>query len=217
MINFDDWCYHAVAEIRFKPDREAVFRELKNHLEDHYEYLLAQGTVPEKAMTLAMEAMGDPEEIAPQLGKIHKPWLPIFVFPQNPTAYSARMILTIQGAESTADFNLQSYREPGSCFMFRIPPAQSWMENVTGSFSKPSPVPGRNMWLPEMWKSISISITAKGIWWTPIPNPSRNNGTLSCHSEEPPEGGDVGISCRTFTHSLRRRLPRRCPMDNSSQ
>lgn len=49
------------------------------------------------------------------------PWLPIFVFPQNPAAYSARMILTIQGAESTADFNLQSYREPGSCFMFRIP------------------------------------------------------------------------------------------------
>lgn len=75
MINFDDWCYHAVAQIRFKPDREAVFRELKDHLEDHYDDLLSHGHTPEKAMTLAMEVMGDPEEIAPQLGKIHKPWL----------------------------------------------------------------------------------------------------------------------------------------------
>lgn len=75
MINFDDWCYHAVAEIRFKPDREAVFQELKAHLEDHYDDLLAQGYPPDKAQRLAMEAMGDPEEIAPQLGQIHKPWL----------------------------------------------------------------------------------------------------------------------------------------------
>lgn len=75
MINFDDWCYHAVAEIRFKPDREAVFAELKAHLEDHYEDLLAQGLAPEAARQLAMEAMGDPEEISPQLGQIHKPWL----------------------------------------------------------------------------------------------------------------------------------------------
>ena len=75
MIDFNDWCYHAVAEIRFKPDREAVFLELKNHLEDHYEDLISQGNSPEKAQRLAMEAMGDPEEIAPQLGQIHKPWL----------------------------------------------------------------------------------------------------------------------------------------------
>lgn len=75
MIDFDDWCYHAVAEIRFKPDREAVFAELKAHLEDHYDDLIAQGHSPEKAKRLAMEAMGDPEAIAPQLGAIHKPWL----------------------------------------------------------------------------------------------------------------------------------------------
>lgn len=75
MVNFEDWCYHAVAEIRFKPDREAVFQELKAHLEDHYDEFLAQGYTPEKAQRLAMEAMGNPEDIAPQLGEIHKPWL----------------------------------------------------------------------------------------------------------------------------------------------
>ena len=75
MINFDDWCYHAVAQIRFKPDRDAVFRELKDHLEDHYDSLLCSGYAPEDAKRLALEAMGDPEEIAPQLGAIHKPWM----------------------------------------------------------------------------------------------------------------------------------------------
>lgn len=75
MIDFDDWCCHAVAQIRFKPDREAVFRELKDHLEDHYDDLLAQGHSPEQARKLAMEAMGNPETIAPQLGEIHRPWL----------------------------------------------------------------------------------------------------------------------------------------------
>ena len=75
MIDFDDWCYHAVAQIRFKPDRQMVFEELKAHLEDSYDHFLAQGYPAERAQRLAMEAMGDPEEIAPQLGAIHKPWL----------------------------------------------------------------------------------------------------------------------------------------------
>ena len=75
MVNFDDWCYHAVAQIRFKPDRQMVFEELKAHLEDSYDHFLSQGYPAERAQRLAMEAMGDPEEIAPQLGAIHKPWL----------------------------------------------------------------------------------------------------------------------------------------------
>ena len=75
MIVFDDWCFRAVAQIRFKPDRDAVYRELKAHLEDHYEALLSQGFSTEEAQRLALDAMGAAEEIAPQLGEIHKPWL----------------------------------------------------------------------------------------------------------------------------------------------
>lgn len=75
MIDFDDWCCHAVAQIRFKPDRQAVFNELKAHLEDHYDDLCNRGYSPEQARCLALEAMGSAEDIAPQLGHIHKPWL----------------------------------------------------------------------------------------------------------------------------------------------
>jgi hypothetical protein len=49
------------------------------------------------------------------------PLLPIFLFPENQTAYSARMTLCVQCGESSVSFNLLSYREPGSCFMFSLP------------------------------------------------------------------------------------------------
>ena len=49
------------------------------------------------------------------------PIIPIFLFPENQAAYSARMFLNIQGAESSASFSLLSYREPGSGFMFSLP------------------------------------------------------------------------------------------------
>lgn len=75
MVNLEDWCFRAVAQIRFKPDREAVYKELKAHLEDHYDDLLSQGYAPDQAQKASLEAMGAPEEIAPQLGAIHKPWL----------------------------------------------------------------------------------------------------------------------------------------------
>lgn len=75
MNYFYTWCCRAVSQIRFKPDREAVFQELNAHLEDHYDALIAQGCSQEEATRRALEAMGSAEEIAPHLGQIHKPWL----------------------------------------------------------------------------------------------------------------------------------------------
>lgn len=75
MNDFYTWCYHAVSEIRYKPDRQAVFAELQAHLEDHYDALIAQGYSPEKARQLTLEAMGSAEELAPMLGEIHRPFL----------------------------------------------------------------------------------------------------------------------------------------------
>lgn len=74
MNNFDEWCKCAVSQIRYKPDREEVYKELKTHLEDHYDALIDQGHSMKDARRLALEAMGSAEEIAPQLGQIHKPF-----------------------------------------------------------------------------------------------------------------------------------------------
>ena len=70
------WLNTAVSGIRFKPDREAVEQELREHLEDKIEdlqrfYHLSR----EEAEGMALGQMGDAEEISREMAKIHKPWL----------------------------------------------------------------------------------------------------------------------------------------------
>lgn len=71
------WVATATINIRFKPDREAVARELEEHIEDRY--LDIQRIFPnmseEEVLARTMKGMGDRYEIARELGRIHKPWL----------------------------------------------------------------------------------------------------------------------------------------------
>ena len=73
--NFSLWCQKATEKIRYEPDRRVVSQELMDHLEDHRDALMKQGLTREEAERKALEAMGSAQEIAPQLGAIHKPWL----------------------------------------------------------------------------------------------------------------------------------------------
>lgn len=73
--NFSVWVTTATSSIHYGPDRKAVSKELRDHLDDAYEALLAAGHTPAEATQKALDAMGSAEEIAPQLAKLHKPWL----------------------------------------------------------------------------------------------------------------------------------------------
>ena len=73
-VAFCQWCSVATRRILYGPDREAVYTELRSHMEDHWESLVAQGISEKDAMHMVLQAMGDPEEIAPQLGALHKPF-----------------------------------------------------------------------------------------------------------------------------------------------
>lgn len=77
MLNtkFDAWCDAATARIRYWGDRDAVSAELRSHLEDRYDALIESGLSHVEATAKTLEAMGSGQEIAPQLGKIHSPWL----------------------------------------------------------------------------------------------------------------------------------------------
>lgn len=77
--NFTTWCETAVADIIFPPDRDAVYEELLNHLNDHYDDLVEQGLDSETARAVALSSMGDPKEIAPQLAAIHRPFWGYFL------------------------------------------------------------------------------------------------------------------------------------------
>ena len=63
-----DWLDTATEKIRFGPDRKVVRQELEAHLED-----LRESSGLEKEA--ALQAMGNPKEIAMELGRLHKPWL----------------------------------------------------------------------------------------------------------------------------------------------
>lgn len=76
---FEDWCDSAVSGIIFSPDQVTVYKELYAHLEDHYDFLRAQGVEPGDAEKQVVEAMGDPYVIAPQLAAIHKPFWAYFL------------------------------------------------------------------------------------------------------------------------------------------
>lgn len=71
------WVETATINIRFKPDREAVARELQEHIEDRYLDIrrIFPSMTEDEALARTMNGMGDQYEIAKELGRIHKPWL----------------------------------------------------------------------------------------------------------------------------------------------
>lgn len=71
---FDLWCSIASGRILFPPDRDEVYEELMQHLQDRQEDLMAQGMDEETATEQTLLSMGDAKEIAPQLAALHKPF-----------------------------------------------------------------------------------------------------------------------------------------------
>lgn len=73
-FRFLKWCRDAVSRIVLPQDRITVEQELMGHLEDRYEYFREQGFTPDNAEMLTLDSMGNPLEIAPELGRIHRPF-----------------------------------------------------------------------------------------------------------------------------------------------
>ena len=96
MNSFDAWCRAAAARVRYGPDYEAVYQELYAHLEDLYDAATDRGLSPAEARAEALRAMGNPEEIAPQLGAIHRPWLGYLLDATKWVIYLACAILALQ-------------------------------------------------------------------------------------------------------------------------
>ena len=73
MNSIYEWLDKACRPLRYKPDREAAYKELKDHYEDHRLYLLDQGAYPGVAERKALEAMGDPKETGRMLSAAYQP------------------------------------------------------------------------------------------------------------------------------------------------
>ena len=75
MNSIYEWLEEACRPLRYKPDKEAAYRELKDHYEDHRSYLEAQGAYPGAAERQALAAMGDPSDTARMLSAAYHPVL----------------------------------------------------------------------------------------------------------------------------------------------
>jgi hypothetical protein len=69
------WRDRVLAQVRFKPDRKAIGRELTDHYEDHRRDLERVGYQPALAAERALAAMGDAKQVGRALDRAHKPWL----------------------------------------------------------------------------------------------------------------------------------------------
>ena len=75
MNNIYTWLEEACRPIRYGPDRDAAYRELKDHFQDHYEYLKDRGMLHNDAQEKALEALGDPAETRKLLAAAYHPVL----------------------------------------------------------------------------------------------------------------------------------------------
>ena len=73
-FRFFKWCRAAVSRIVLPQDRVAVEMELMDHLQDRFDHFRQLGYSEEDAELLSLDSMGAPEEIAPELGRIHRPF-----------------------------------------------------------------------------------------------------------------------------------------------
>ena len=70
---FQKWCKTVTDQVRFRPDRAAIARELHAHYEDHVKDLERIGFDSTLAEERALAAMGDAEQIGRAMDRAHKP------------------------------------------------------------------------------------------------------------------------------------------------
>lgn len=96
------WLETAVGGIRFKPDRVEAERELRGHIEDKMADLrrLYPDLLRDEAEKMALDRMGDPEEIGKELANIHKPWLGWLWRASQAVLGLAAVVLLIAGVQT---------------------------------------------------------------------------------------------------------------------
>lgn len=73
--DFQAWVDAVCGEVRFRPDRKAIEKELRIHYEDHCKALEGLNYERPLAKERSLRAMGDPREVGRALDRVHKPWL----------------------------------------------------------------------------------------------------------------------------------------------
>ena len=98
---FSEYCAAVCAQVRFRPDRQAIASELTAHMEDHMAALEAAGVPLAEAKRQAIAAMGDPEELGRALDRLHSPvlgWLQLWMRRLSRAAAAAAVVFLLLSA-----------------------------------------------------------------------------------------------------------------------
>ena len=113
----EQWCVHAVHRIRYGPDRKAVYKELREHVDDRYEHFREQGDPETDATEKTLSAMGDAWEVAALLEKAHRPfWGYLYTFAKWAVILLA--IVCLYQLLSRVWDNRYAYKKPPDEFVY---------------------------------------------------------------------------------------------------
>ncbi len=73
--DFQIWVDAVCEQVRFRPDRKGIEKELRIHYEDHCKALERLGYEGPLAAERSLRAMGNAQEVGRALDGVHKPWL----------------------------------------------------------------------------------------------------------------------------------------------
>lgn len=90
-----DWRDAVLRHVRFRPDHEAIAKELYHHYEDSVLDFERIGYEEKLARERALQAMGDPVEVGKGLDKAHKPWLGWLQKATEWTAFALVLMLAV--------------------------------------------------------------------------------------------------------------------------
>lgn len=74
-LQIKEFLENVCEQIKYKPIRNEISEELKNHIEEHKETYMLEGLHEKEAEEKAIKQMGNAEEIGKRLNKIHRPKL----------------------------------------------------------------------------------------------------------------------------------------------
>ena len=141
MLSRYKWLASATSKIHFPPDRKAVQQELTGHIEDLQEHYTTIGLDAEAAEAAALQAMGDPEAIAADLGQIHRPW-------RGYLWWMSKGLIILAIAAWLVVSALQIYRNPIEMLLYNFP-GWEYYDYLTWEFEKVTGEPEQYEFVPN--------------------------------------------------------------------
>lgn len=180
----DQWLDTATSEIRFSPDRQRVRQELEDHMLDRIDAARERGMDWQEATAATVTAMGDPEPLAKELGRLHSPWLGRLWYLSRILAICAMIVLVLGFFSGDLWSSLHSALLGYGTSELEVPPEQ---ETVNGLIIKRT----------GLWQGLDLGEQSGYHWQVPL--------AFAQHtvSEEAPDSGTYSMELRLTAETAR--------------